>query len=152
MKTVTITKLVLTGCLKGLTLQESYPSNQKDSRIVGNVYKGYTHKYKLLSIEYKQETACLLKCQHLPCLQAQPQPSPLWPLCRPSNRSPNGIRIDLVQPVWQRRNRHNDEQGRGYQASERIPNGLWHWNRPNKDPTCEKQVTIETIKKVKLFS
>jgi len=53
MKTVTITKLVLTGCLKGLTLQESYPSNQKDSRIVGNVYKGYTHKYKLLSIEYK---------------------------------------------------------------------------------------------------
>ena len=25
-------------------------------------------------------------------------------------------------------------------------------NRPNKDPTCEKQVTVETIKKVKLFS
>lgn len=53
MKTVTITKLVLTGVLKGMTLQQSYPSNQKDSRIVGNVYKGYTHKYKLLSIEYK---------------------------------------------------------------------------------------------------
>ena len=52
MKTVTITKLVLTGCLKGLTLQESYPSSRKDIRTVGNVYKSYTHKYKLLSIQY----------------------------------------------------------------------------------------------------
>jgi hypothetical protein len=53
MKTVTITKLVLTGVLKGMTLQQSYPSIHKDTRIVGNVYQGYTHKYKLLSIEYK---------------------------------------------------------------------------------------------------
>ncbi len=53
METVNITKLVLTGCLKGLILQESYSSNRKDSRTVGNVYKGYTHKYKLLSIQYR---------------------------------------------------------------------------------------------------
>jgi hypothetical protein len=53
MKTVTITKLVLTGCLKGMTVQDSYPTIRKDSRIVGNVYQGYTHKYKVLSIEYK---------------------------------------------------------------------------------------------------
>lgn len=53
MKTIVITKLVLSGCLEGLTLQDTYRSNLKDNRKVGSTYKGLTHKYKVLSIEYK---------------------------------------------------------------------------------------------------
>ena len=52
MKTITITKLILSGCLKGSTLEDTYKSNLKDNREVGMVYKGITHKYKILSIQY----------------------------------------------------------------------------------------------------
>jgi hypothetical protein len=52
MKTITITKLILSGCLKGSTLEDTYKSNLKDNRVVGMVYKGITHKYKILSIQY----------------------------------------------------------------------------------------------------
>ena len=55
MKTITITKLILSGCLKGSTLEDTYKSNLKDNRVVGMVYKGITHKYKILSIKYIQE-------------------------------------------------------------------------------------------------
>ena len=55
MKTITITKLILSGCLKGSTLEDTYKSNLKDNRVVGMVYKGITHKYKILSIQYIQE-------------------------------------------------------------------------------------------------
>lgn len=53
MQTVIITKLVLTGALKGLTVQDTFQSEIKPSIIIGNVYKGFTFKYKVISIEYR---------------------------------------------------------------------------------------------------
>jgi len=54
MKTVIITKLILTGALKGLTVQDTFDlSYHKPSYIIGNVYEGYTHKFKVISIEYR---------------------------------------------------------------------------------------------------
>ena len=49
---VIITKEVKSGILSGMILQDKYRSCIKDKRVVGYVYQGITHKYKVLKIEH----------------------------------------------------------------------------------------------------
>ena len=53
MKTVIIEKEILSGALKGAVVEDRYVSNIKDRRVAGQVYQGYSHKYRVRSIKYQ---------------------------------------------------------------------------------------------------
>ena len=53
MHTVIIEKEILSGALKGATVEDRYVSNLKDQRVVGQAYQGYSHKYRVRSIKYQ---------------------------------------------------------------------------------------------------
>jgi hypothetical protein len=51
--TVRIKKIITSGILQGIEVEEEYFSTLKDSRKIGKEYKGYTHNYVIISIKYK---------------------------------------------------------------------------------------------------
>ena len=57
MNTVIIKKEILSGALKGAVVEDRYVSNIKDSRVAGQVYQGYSHKYRVRAIKYRHITA-----------------------------------------------------------------------------------------------